>query len=90
MKRDLVDENAVRAASAAQATALRDLPPATARAAIDALRALLISLGDAALAPARVATSSGARSVASSDAARDCAASADAVAGGRPSAGEGR
>jgi DNA-binding MarR family transcriptional regulator len=40
-------ESAVRAASAAQATALRDLPPETARTAIDALRAVLVTLGDA-------------------------------------------
>ena len=44
-------ESAVRAASAAQAAALRDLPPETAQAAIDALRAVLIALGDAAPAP---------------------------------------
>ncbi len=46
-------EAAVRAASAAQAAALRDLPPETAQAAIDALRAVLIALGDAAPAAAR-------------------------------------
>lgn len=41
-------ETAVRAASAAQGTALRDLPPETAQQAIDALRAVLVALGDAA------------------------------------------
>jgi hypothetical protein len=41
-------EAAVRAASAAQATALRDVPPATARAAIEALRGVLLALGDSA------------------------------------------
>jgi DNA-binding MarR family transcriptional regulator len=39
-------EQAVRAASAAQAARLRDVPPATTRAAIDALRNLLVALGD--------------------------------------------
>jgi DNA-binding MarR family transcriptional regulator len=41
-------EAAVRAASAAQAAALRDVPPATARAAIEALRGVLLALGDSA------------------------------------------
>ncbi|MEV0895976.1 MarR family transcriptional regulator [Actinoplanes sp. NPDC049802] len=39
-------EEAVRAASAAQAARLRDVPPETTRAAIDALRTILIALGD--------------------------------------------
>ncbi|MEV6599308.1 MarR family transcriptional regulator [Actinoplanes sp. NPDC051346] len=43
-----VAEEAVRAASAAQATALRDVAPGTARAAIDALREVLMALGDTA------------------------------------------
>ena len=42
-----IAETAVRAASAAQAARLRDLPPETAQRAIDALRAALIALGDA-------------------------------------------
>ncbi|GIE90112.1 MarR family winged helix-turn-helix transcriptional regulator [Actinoplanes regularis] len=41
-----VAEEAVRAASAAQAAALRDVAPGTARAAIDALREVLVALGD--------------------------------------------
>lgn len=41
-----VAEEAVRAASAAQASALRDVPPEAARAAIDALRVVLVALGD--------------------------------------------
>ena len=41
-----VAEQAVRAASAAQAAALRDVAPHTARAAIDALRDVLVALGD--------------------------------------------
>ena len=43
-----VTEQAVRAASAAQAVALRDVPPQTARSAIDALRDVLVALGDTA------------------------------------------
>ncbi len=43
-----VAEEVVRAASAAQAGALRDVPPHTARAAIDALRDVLVALGDTA------------------------------------------
>jgi DNA-binding MarR family transcriptional regulator len=43
-----VAEEAVRAAGAAQATVVRDVPPGTARAAADALRDLLVALGDAA------------------------------------------
>jgi DNA-binding MarR family transcriptional regulator len=39
-------EEAVRAASAVQAARLRDVPPDTAQAAIDALRNVLIALGD--------------------------------------------
>ena len=39
-------EHAVRAASAAQATALRDVPEETTRAAVEALRAVLIALHD--------------------------------------------
>ena len=46
-------ETAVRAASGAQAAALRGLPPETAQHAIDALRAVLIALGDTAPAAAR-------------------------------------
>jgi len=42
-----VAEKAVRAASAAQAGALRDVPPSTIRAAINALRETLLALGDA-------------------------------------------
>jgi len=41
-----VAEEAVHAATAAQAAALRDVAPQTARAAIDALRKVLIALGD--------------------------------------------
>jgi len=41
-----VAEDAVKAASAAQAALLRDVPPETVGAAIDALRNLLIALGD--------------------------------------------
>ncbi|MDI6100330.1 MarR family transcriptional regulator [Actinoplanes sp. NEAU-A12] len=41
-------EEAVRAASTAQAALLRDVPPETARAAIQALRDILIALGDTA------------------------------------------
>ncbi|HLL64989.1 MAG TPA: MarR family transcriptional regulator [Micromonosporaceae bacterium] len=43
-----VAEEVVRAASAAQAAALRDVPPGTTRAAIDALRDVLVALGDTA------------------------------------------
>jgi DNA-binding MarR family transcriptional regulator len=43
-----VAEEAVRAAARAQAALLRTVAPATTKAAIDALRALLIALGDAA------------------------------------------
>jgi DNA-binding MarR family transcriptional regulator len=43
-----VAEEVVRAASAAQAAALRDVPPRTTRAAIDALRDVLVALGDTA------------------------------------------
>jgi DNA-binding MarR family transcriptional regulator len=43
-----VAEDVVRAASAAQAAALRDVPPSTTRAAIDALREVLVALGDTA------------------------------------------
>jgi DNA-binding MarR family transcriptional regulator len=43
-----VAERAVRAASAAQAAVLRDVPPGTARAAVDALRDVLVALGDTA------------------------------------------
>ncbi|MGI5522438.1 MarR family winged helix-turn-helix transcriptional regulator [Micromonospora sp. CA-259024] len=43
-----VAEEAVRAASAAQAAALRDVPPHTTRAAIEALRDVLVALGDTA------------------------------------------
>jgi DNA-binding MarR family transcriptional regulator len=43
-----VAEEVVRAASTAQAAALRDVPPGTTRAAIDALRDVLIALGDTA------------------------------------------
>jgi DNA-binding MarR family transcriptional regulator len=39
-------EEAVRAATAAQDARLRDVPPETVRAAIDALRAVLLALGD--------------------------------------------
>jgi DNA-binding MarR family transcriptional regulator len=39
-------EEVVKAASAAQATALRDVPPEVAGAAIDALRQVLLTLGD--------------------------------------------
>ena len=41
-------EEAVRAASAAQAARLRDVPPGTARNAIEALREVLVALGDTA------------------------------------------
>lgn len=41
-------EEAVRAASAAQAAALRDVAPHTTRAAIEALRDVLVALGDTA------------------------------------------
>jgi DNA-binding MarR family transcriptional regulator len=41
-----IAEMAVRAASGAQAALLRSVPEATARAAIDALREVLIALGD--------------------------------------------
>ncbi|MBP2706738.1 MarR family transcriptional regulator [Microbispora sp. RL4-1S] len=44
-----VAEEAVRAASAAQAAALRDVAPRTAGAAIDALRDVLVALGDTAV-----------------------------------------
>lgn len=43
-----VAEEAVRVASAAQAAALRDVAPRTARAAIEALRDVLVALGDTA------------------------------------------
>lgn len=43
-----VAEEAVRAASAAQATTMRDVSADTARAAADALRDLLVALGDTA------------------------------------------
>jgi len=46
-----VAEEVVRAASAAQAAALRDVPPATTRAAIDALRNVLVALGDTPASP---------------------------------------
>ncbi|MEU4423431.1 MarR family transcriptional regulator [Actinoplanes sp. NPDC024001] len=39
-------EEAVRAAATAQAGRLRDVPPETTRAAIDALREVLVALGD--------------------------------------------
>jgi DNA-binding MarR family transcriptional regulator len=39
-------EEAVRAASAAQATLLRDVPPEVTAAAITSLRAILVALGD--------------------------------------------
>jgi DNA-binding MarR family transcriptional regulator len=39
-------EDAVRAASAAQAHVLREVPPSTVGAAVDALRDLLVALGD--------------------------------------------
>ncbi|MEO3746927.1 MarR family winged helix-turn-helix transcriptional regulator [Plantactinospora sp. B5E13] len=41
-------EEAVRAASTAQAAALRDVAPQTTRAAVDALRDVLVALGDTA------------------------------------------
>jgi DNA-binding MarR family transcriptional regulator len=43
-----VAEEVMRATNAAQAAALRDVPPGTTRAAIDALRDVLIALGDTA------------------------------------------
>jgi DNA-binding MarR family transcriptional regulator len=43
-----VAEEAVRVASAAQVAALRDVAPRTARAAIEALRDVLVALGDTA------------------------------------------
>jgi DNA-binding MarR family transcriptional regulator len=41
-----VAEQAVRAATAAQAAALSTVPPETVRSAIDALRNVLLALGD--------------------------------------------
>ncbi|NJC65004.1 MarR family transcriptional regulator [Planosporangium flavigriseum] len=48
-----IAEMAVRAASGAQATLLRSVPEATARAAIDALREVLVALGDESRTPIR-------------------------------------
>jgi DNA-binding MarR family transcriptional regulator len=48
-----IAEMAVRAASGAQSALLRSVPEATARAAIDALREVLIALGDNASTPLR-------------------------------------